>query len=368
MALRILLADESLNVKKNLQIALQDYGVDVKSLLSGDDVIPSIRIFKPEIIFLDILLAKISGYDICAQIKNNPDLRHIPVVLIWSNFMHIDESKAKQCRADSTLEKPFDKDTIRKLIQHFVPKTVNQTLNEFLKMPSLLPPETNFDISYTNIKPISALTQASPTSQEREDSDEFVSKPTGAAFTKSVPEISPLTSSQDEPEDWSQKSLNVAMPQVNPMTQPSLGTPRQSNTGHSDRTLAGFQAPPKPAASNQTKNTEATAQARDDEYDVEIANVPLPNDAIPDEELMEGAMDGSKKARRHPMMKEKGVPIAPLTLDEKHLEEIIRVQIHENIQHWIKKYMPEVAERLIKNEIDRLMKDLDKEVAEGGPQ
>lgn len=351
MALRILLADESLNVKKNLQIALQDYGVDVKTLLTGEDVLPTIKIFKPEIIFLDVLLAKISGYDICAQIKNNPDYRHIPVILIWSNFMHIDEAKAKQCRADATLEKPFDKESIRKLIQHFVPKTVNQTLNEFLKMPPLLSPETNFESTYTNIKVSSQMAQAAAIYGEKEEKDEFVSKPTSAAFTKSVPEISPLTSSQDEGEDWSQKNLVNAPPTLSPLKQSSNTTPAKPNFGgHSEKTLAGFQAPPIP-----TQNP----PPMEEEFDVEIANVQLPNDAIPDEELIEGAMDGSKKPRRHPLMKEKGVPIAPLTLDEKHLEEIVRVQVHESIQHWIKKYMPEVSERLIKSELERLMKDLD---------
>lgn len=349
MSLRILLADESLNVKKNLQIALQDYGVDVKTLLSGEDIIPTIKIFKPEIIFLDVLLAKISGYDGCAQIKNHPDYRHIPVILVWSNFMHIDETKAKHCRADGTLEKPFDKESIRKLIQHFVPKTVNQTLNEFLKMPPLLPSETNFESTFTNIKPLSQMAQSS--SGEKEEHDEFISKPMASAFTKSVPEISPLTSSQDEAEDWSQKNII---------------TPKQTHTDISRESmqsnLSGFQAPPKPSQSSKIQTPPAPEV--EEEFDVEIANVQLQNDTIPDEELIEGAIDGAKKTRRHPMMKEKGVPIAPLTLDEKHLEEIIRVQIHENIQHWIKKYMPEVAERLIKSELERLAKDLDKEATE----
>jgi CheY-like chemotaxis protein len=324
MALRILLADESLNVKKNLQIALQDYGVDVRTVLTGDEVITNIKLFKPEIIFLDILLAKISGYDLCAQIKNNPDFRHLPVILVWSNFMHIDEAKAKQCRSDGNLEKPFDKDSIRKLIQHFVPKTVNQTLNEFLKMPPLLSSEANFDSAYA---------RASSLFEDKEENDEFISKPTSSAFTKSIPEISPLTSSQDEPEDWSQKNI--------------ITTPKPAAIHTKQNTV------------NPAINSINTPPVVDEEFDVEIANVQMQNDAIPDEDLIEGAISGSKKARRHPMMKDKGVSIAPLTLDEKHLEEIIRIQIHENIQHWIKKYMPEVAERLIKNELERLSKDLE---------
>lgn len=330
MALRILLADESLNVKKNLQIALQDFGVDVKTLLSGEEVMPAIKIFKPEIIFLDILLAKINGYDICAQIKNHPDYRHIPVILIWSNFMHIDEAKAKQCRSDSTLEKPFEKDSIRRLVQHFVPKTTNQNLNEFLKMPPLLSPDTHFDFTYTNIKPISQMVQATTQNIDNEG-DDFVTQAPGSAFTKSIPEISPLTSSSDEAEDWSQKNLV---------------TPKNRSA----------------AISAADSMAQSAAPANEDEFNVEIANVPIQNEEIPDEELIEGSMDGSKKPRRHPMMKQKAVSIAPLSMDEKQLEEIIRIQVNESIQHWIKKYLPEVAERLIKIEIDRLLKDLENDI------
>jgi CheY-like chemotaxis protein len=345
MALRILLADESLNVKKNLQIALQDFGVDVKTLLSGDEVLPAIKIFKPEIIFLDILLAKINGYDLCAQIKNHPDYRHIPVILIWSNFMHIDESKAKQCRADSTLEKPFDRDSIRRLVQHFVPKTTNQNLNEFLKMPPLLPPETNFEFTYTNIKPILQTPQSTPLF-DKEAGDEFVTQAPSATFARSIPAISPLTSSNDEAEDWSQKNLV---------------TPKAKSP-----TSAKSIPPAPPLQSFEEKNTPTRSEASVEEFNVEFADVQMQNDGIADEDLMDGALDSSKKSRRHPMMKQKAVSIAPLSMDEKQLEEIIRIQVNESIQHWIKKYLPEVAERLIKNEIDRLMKDLDKEVLEGG--
>ena len=68
MALRVLLADESSTIKKVMQLALQDFGVEVKSVPIGLDVSQAAKSFRPDIIFADVLLAKKSGYDVSAEL------------------------------------------------------------------------------------------------------------------------------------------------------------------------------------------------------------------------------------------------------------------------------------------------------------
>src|SRR4051794_22856605 len=108
MALRVLLADESSTIKKVIHLALQDYGVQVKTVNVGVDALEVARGFEPDIIFADVLLQKKSGYDVCHEIKKDPSLNKTPVILMWSGFLELDDKQFKESRADDQLEKPFN--------------------------------------------------------------------------------------------------------------------------------------------------------------------------------------------------------------------------------------------------------------------
>lgn len=135
MALRVLLADNSETIKKVIQLTLQDYAAQVRSVNLGVDVVDVAKSFHPDIIFADILLQKRNGYEICQDIKSTPELANVPVVLIWSGFMDLDHAKVAACRANATLEKPFDSADLRNLILKLVPKTAKNTLTDFIEVP-----------------------------------------------------------------------------------------------------------------------------------------------------------------------------------------------------------------------------------------
>lgn len=135
MALRVLLADESSTIKKVFQLALQDYAVEVKPVALGVDVQSVAMDFQPDVIFADILLQKKNGYEVCAELKSNDELKSIPVVLMWSGFMELDRDKFEACGADGRLEKPFDVTQLRKIVSDLVSKTKTQPLSQFLDFP-----------------------------------------------------------------------------------------------------------------------------------------------------------------------------------------------------------------------------------------
>jgi CheY-like chemotaxis protein len=137
MALRVLLADESSTIKKVMQLALQDFGIEVKSVPIGLDVLQVARSFKPDVIFADVLLSKRSGYDVSQDVKNDPQLNKIPVVLMWSSFMELDEARARQSGAERRLEKPFDADHLRSLVKDLVPRLDVNQISDYLAFPDL---------------------------------------------------------------------------------------------------------------------------------------------------------------------------------------------------------------------------------------
>lgn len=325
MALRVLLADESLNIKKNLQMALQDFGVEVKVVLNGDEVLSVSKTFKPDIYFLDILLPKINGYDACAQIKNHPDFRHRPVVLLWSSFMDIDENKFRHSKADGRLEKPFDKDTLRKLIQHLVPKTRSQRLSEFLTFPHLQMEEdeshqpegqTSQTSSHSGLRHFEP--KELPESQgafARENFDNSAFPEGFSPFQSMVPEISPLTSQNDEFEEWIPRPITRS------------GGPLE------------------------------------EKYEVEIANVQIPPDeplsATPELDTL--PVMGRPRKNINPPTQYAGPP-PQIQLDQKQLDDLIRKELKGLIEQAIAKTLPEIAERIIRDEISRLMNEAEDEI------
>lgn len=137
MALRVLLADESSTIKKVVQLTLQDFDVDVRSVSVGLDVLSVAKTFRPDIVMADVLLAKRSGYEVCHDLKNDPETASIPVVIMWSGFMEIDEQKARLCAADRRIEKPFDAETLRNMVRELVGKTKENPVSSYIQFPPL---------------------------------------------------------------------------------------------------------------------------------------------------------------------------------------------------------------------------------------
>ena len=157
MALRVLLADESTTIKKVMQLALQDFAVEVKAVHAGVDVVEVARSFKPDIIFIDVLLQKKNGYEVGGDLKKDSELKAIPIVLMWSSFMDLDEKLAQGSGAERRLEKPFDAQQLRQLVLDLVPRTRTQRLAHFLDFPKM-PVDPNAPIAVPKKTPTAAPT------------------------------------------------------------------------------------------------------------------------------------------------------------------------------------------------------------------
>ena len=168
MSLRVLLADESPSIKKAFDLALKDFAVTVQTVHQGTDVLELFNSFKPDICFLDVLLPKKNGYEACTDIKQH--VASSPVVLMWSNFMEVDEGKFSSCGAVDRIEKPFETKTLRAIVLEHVPKTKQNKISEFLE------PVGESEVPALNIKPpadLSDLDEAPPALDDSESDDPF---------------------------------------------------------------------------------------------------------------------------------------------------------------------------------------------------
>jgi len=108
MSKRLLLADDSITIQKVIQItfAHEDYELTITD--NGDAALAMAREIKPDLVMTDIYMPGKNGYELTAAIKQDPALQHVPVLLLAGSFEPFDEEKARSCKADAWIEKPFE--------------------------------------------------------------------------------------------------------------------------------------------------------------------------------------------------------------------------------------------------------------------
>ena len=114
MGNKILLIDDSVTVQKIISLTFSDEGVEVVAVDSGDEAINRLSYLRPALVMADVSIPGRNGYDICAYIKNSPELRHIPVILLVPGFETYDVERGRRVGADHHLTTPFQ--SIRSLI------------------------------------------------------------------------------------------------------------------------------------------------------------------------------------------------------------------------------------------------------------
>lgn len=112
---KLLLADDSVTIQKVVDLTFADEGVTVLCVNNGKDAIDRIEEFSPDVVLADVFMPLMNGYEVCEYIKQNENLKHIPVMLLVGSFEPFDEAEARRVGAEDTLTKPFQ--SIRRLVE-----------------------------------------------------------------------------------------------------------------------------------------------------------------------------------------------------------------------------------------------------------
>ncbi|MEK6743896.1 MAG: response regulator [Nitrospirota bacterium] len=104
---KILIADDNENIRDALTYLLEDEGYELRLASDGADTLRKVRERKPDILFLDIMMPEINGYDVCRTIKNDPDLKSIYVIMLTAKGQVAEQERGKEVGADEYIVKPF---------------------------------------------------------------------------------------------------------------------------------------------------------------------------------------------------------------------------------------------------------------------
>ena len=105
---KLLLADDSVTIQRVIELTFADEDIHVHAVGDGQKAIASIQADRPDIVLADVGMPERDGYEVAAFVKGNPELAHIPVLLLTGAFEPIDEARARAVGCDGVLVKPFE--------------------------------------------------------------------------------------------------------------------------------------------------------------------------------------------------------------------------------------------------------------------
>jgi len=114
-----LVVDDSNTIRRSAEIFLKQGGHEVLLADDGFDALAKINDYQPDLVFCDILMPRLDGYQTCAIIKRNARFSSIPVVMLSSKDGVFDKARGRMVGSQDYLTKPFTKDQLLQAVQQF---------------------------------------------------------------------------------------------------------------------------------------------------------------------------------------------------------------------------------------------------------
>ena len=117
---KILVVDDVSTDRVNLESVLLEAGYQVVSATSGREALHKARAEKPDLVFLDIVMEGMDGFQACRKLSSHDDTKHIPVVIVSSNGQKVDKLWARKQGARGYVTKPYSSTDITEQIAKFI--------------------------------------------------------------------------------------------------------------------------------------------------------------------------------------------------------------------------------------------------------
>ncbi len=119
--IKVMVVDDSNTIRRSAEIFLLQAGCQVLLAEDGFDALAKIADHQPAVIFCDILMPRLDGYQTCALIKKNQRFRSTPVIMLSSKDGLFDRARGRMVGSDHYLTKPFTKESLLKAVAAYAP-------------------------------------------------------------------------------------------------------------------------------------------------------------------------------------------------------------------------------------------------------
>jgi len=306
---KILVADDSLTIQKVIRLALSGDGYEIQTVSDGKEAIEQASLFRPDICIIDVSLPKYDAYQIREKFIQHPDLKNIPVIMMSSAFEKVDEARMQELGFSGHLVKPFDPSHLRSTLlsvadqaSKFDPvmETINAPVGD-LDEPEVMSLDEVVSLTLQPPKRPAAFEEFPPLSNDFQGGLDDIQE-----LAKNTFEMSGLNQ-----HDWGMiepgRSLEPMVEEM-PLTRP---LPSETTFASQPSEVSGFDLPPPPPYSS--------AQPRFSAEEVEV-------------------LVKAEVAR---------------VLEEMHFQ--IQDRINHEMKQFTEEFIPNLAEKIIKDEIHRLL-------------
>ncbi|MCH7344341.1 response regulator [Pelomonas sp. CA6] len=114
---KVLVIDDSNTIRRSAEIFLKQGGHEVVLAEDGFDALAKLSDYQPDLVFCDILMPRLDGYQTCAIIKRNPQFAAVPVIMLSSKDGLFDKARGRMVGSQDYLTKPFTKDQLLQAVQ-----------------------------------------------------------------------------------------------------------------------------------------------------------------------------------------------------------------------------------------------------------
>jgi twitching motility two-component system response regulator PilG len=116
---KVLVIDDSNTIRRSAEIFLKQGGHEVMLAEDGFDALSKVNDYAPHLIFCDILMPRLDGYQTCAIIKRNPNFAATPIIMLSSKDGVFDKARGRMVGSEEYLTKPFTKDQLLQAVVQF---------------------------------------------------------------------------------------------------------------------------------------------------------------------------------------------------------------------------------------------------------
>lgn len=117
--LKVMVIDDSKTIRRTAESLLKKEGCEVITAMDGFEALAMIADNHPDLIFVDIMMPRLDGYQTCALIKNNDEFKSTPVIMLTSKDGLFDRARGRIVGSEQYLTKPFTKDELLSAIRQF---------------------------------------------------------------------------------------------------------------------------------------------------------------------------------------------------------------------------------------------------------
>jgi twitching motility two-component system response regulator PilG len=119
--IKVLVIDDSNTIRRSAEIFLKQGGHEVILAEDGFDALSKVNDHRPDLIFCDILMPRLDGYQTCAIIKKNPEYADAPIIMLSSKDGLFDKARGRMVGSQDYLTKPFTKDQLLQAVDQYRP-------------------------------------------------------------------------------------------------------------------------------------------------------------------------------------------------------------------------------------------------------